>query len=276
LAGAGASAASAAEAPVVAAQAEDGNLRGQMPEKELTELVARLRSASLNDLVSVVLFGSAASADFHSDFSDINVLCVFNDLSVPVLASLSATTKWWVRQGHPVPLLFTRDELQKSAKVFTIEFLDIQRDHRVLFGDDVVSKLELSMNLHLQQLQHEFRTKLLLLRERFVVGHGDRTKLLDLLMESLSTFLTLFRHALIATGQPAPRAKREIVDRSATALGLDKSVFEQLLDIREGKLNKKSINVESAFAQYFSAIEHAMARADAIASSPTSSDRHQA
>ncbi len=45
-------------------------------QKDLDQLVSRLIKAHGSDLVSVVLYGSAASGDRQADFSDINILCV--------------------------------------------------------------------------------------------------------------------------------------------------------------------------------------------------------
>ncbi len=239
-----------------------------MSEKELTQFVTRLQSSAGDNLENVVLFGSAATSEFSPEFSDINLLCVLADLSIQKLASLGPTIRWWMRRKHPAPLLFTGEELERSADVFAIEFLDIKQHHRVLFGEDVFSRVQVRLDLHQRQLRHELRTKLLLLRERFVIADGNRQKTVDLLLHSISSFLTLFRHALIALGEQAPSSKQEILEQSASTLGFDKLVFVQLLEIREGKRDKKSLNPNDAFARYFSAIEHVARSVDALPISP--------
>ena len=42
------------------------------PESQLQELVTRLQQACGENLVSIVLYGSAARDDFHEQFSDVN------------------------------------------------------------------------------------------------------------------------------------------------------------------------------------------------------------
>src|SRR5712692_11281917 len=107
-------------------------------EKDLSELVEKLKQAAGGNLKSVVLYGSAASGDFQPKHSDLNILCVLERLDGAELAKLNPTAAWWARKGHPAPLVFTPEELHRLADVFAIELLDIQASRRVLDGEDVL------------------------------------------------------------------------------------------------------------------------------------------
>jgi hypothetical protein len=148
-----------------------------IPEKQLTEFVNRLRQAAGENLKSVILYGSAAGGEFHSEFSNLNLLCIMGEISFPLLASLAPAVEWWTRQKHAAPLLFTREELERSADVFAIEFLDMQRRHRLLFGDDVLSALKIPMHLHKLQVEYELREKLILLRESALLAANQPKRL---------------------------------------------------------------------------------------------------
>ena len=52
------------------------------PEGKLQELVNRLKEACGDNLVSVVLYGSAAREDFHEQYSDVNLLAASRILGV--------------------------------------------------------------------------------------------------------------------------------------------------------------------------------------------------
>ena len=45
-------------------------------ETKLTELVSRLKAAAEENLKAVVLYGSAATSEYQSGHSDVNVLCL--------------------------------------------------------------------------------------------------------------------------------------------------------------------------------------------------------
>ena len=134
-------------------------------EKLLNELVDRLRRDYGETLISVILYGSAASGEFHEKFSDLNVLVVLKQLGVRELALGRETVRWWQKQKQPLPLLLAREEIENSSDVFPVEFLDIQHNHRLLHGEDVVAKFSFDTHDHRRQVEHELRAALLRLRQ---------------------------------------------------------------------------------------------------------------
>ena len=232
-----------------------------VPEQKISEFVIRLRDAAGANLQSVVLYGSAAASDFVPAHSDVNLLCVLGETSFAAILALAPAVQWWAKQKHRSPLLMTAEELRGGADVFSIEFLDMQQRHRVLWGDDVLKTLHIPMHLHRAQLEYELREKTILLRQQLLMT-GDDAARWELLLRSLPAFATLFRHALLAMNQPPAATKREAGQRLAGKLGLDPAAFLQLLDIREGKVDKKSANVAALFAGYLNCVEQVTAAVD--------------
>ena len=101
-------------------------------EKLLNELVDRLRRDYGETLISVVLYGSAASGEFHEKFSDLNVLVVLKKLGVRELALGRETVHWWQKQKQPLPVLLESEENKKSRDVFLVVYLEIQHNKRLL------------------------------------------------------------------------------------------------------------------------------------------------
>jgi predicted nucleotidyltransferase len=237
-------------------------------EKQINEFISRLRAASGENLLSVILYGSAADGEFHPDFSNVNLLCVLRESSFSALAAIAPAVEWWAKQKHHEPLVLTGEEVERSTDVFSIEFLDMQQRHRVLFGEDVLSGLQIPMHLHRAQLEYELREKLILLRERLLLATGDKKQLWELMLSSLSTFTTLFRHVLIALGEMPPKAKRDVVQTLAARIPFDASAFLQLLDIREHKAETKQSDVNDVFARYLAAVQQVTAAVDKMLDSP--------
>ena len=228
-------------------------------EKELKELVGKLAAAAGTNLKSVVLYGSAVSGEFNPKHSDLNVLCVLADLDPHALAVLSPTATWWARKGHPAPLIFSLDELRRASDVFALEFLDIKAHYRILWGQDTFASLEIPMRLHRVQVERELRTDLLKLRQHYLAAPGDKKGVLGLMTESVSSFASLFRHALLALGECTPERlphrKREIIGSLAKLLDFDASAFYTVLDLREGKLGPGQVDVPSTFRAYLQGVE---------------------
>jgi hypothetical protein len=233
-----------------------------VPEDKIDEFVKRIREAAGSNLESVILFGSAVSGDFHPGMSDLNLFCVLRDCSFAPLQALTPVASWWERQKQPPPLCMTRKELERSTDVFTIELLDMQQHHRVLFGEDVVQGLRISMHVHRVQVEYELREKLVLLRQQILLASGNGSRLWELLQRSVPSFATLFRHALIAVGDVAPRGRREALQALSTKMKFDLSSVYQLLDVRERKADAKKMQVQDLAARYLAAIEKVTAAVD--------------
>ena len=197
-----------------------------------------------------------------ADYSDVNLLCVLRETSFAAIEALAPAIEWWGKQKHRAPLLMSAEEMRRSADVFSIEFLDMRRNHRLLWGEDILKTLEIPMRLHRAQLEYELREKTILLRQRLLGTPGNAELKWELLLRSLPAFGTLFRHALIALGDEGAGSKREAAAALAAKLGIDASVFGELLDIREGKKDRKAGRVDDRFARYLKLVEQVTAAVD--------------
>jgi hypothetical protein len=224
-------------------------------EAKLKEFVDRLQAAAKDNLQAVALYGSAATGEFHEGHSDLNILCLVARAGLKELETLHGVAEWWIKKGNHPPLLFTSDELKRSADVFAIEFLDMKSRHRILFGENFLTTLEVPLHLHRSQVERELRTNWLRLRQAILAAPLDEKSHLEIMTQSLSTFCALFRHALFALGQPMPATKREAVTAAAALTAADPAAFQSLLDVREGKRKKDTINVETSLRSYLTLVE---------------------
>ncbi len=221
----------------------------------LNQLLEKLNKTLGDRIVSVVLYGSAASGDHHEGFSDLNVLCVLNEITVPELERSEPVFRWWREKRNPSPLLLSERELATSTDCFAIEFHDIQAHHRILQGKDVVSALVVEDTFYRAQVEHDLRAKLLRLRQKASGALGDRDVLRHLLADSVSTFCVLFRHALILHGAPEKIRKRDIIEQARETFGIDPQPFTQLLDLREQRIKAKELEPVGLLDSYLKQID---------------------
>jgi len=233
-----------------------------VPEKLINEFIERARAAAGTNLLAVVLYGSAAAGDYVADHSDVNLLCVLGETSFAAIAALAPAVDWWVKQKHRAPLLMSREEMHRSADVFSIEFLDMRRHYRVLWGEDVLKTMEIPMRWHRAQVEYELREKTIMLRQQLLAVSGKTEAKWELLLRSLPAFGTLFRHTLITLGEAGEVSKREAATALAGKLGIDIGAFSELLEIRERKKDRKSVNVDEIFARYLKLVEQVTAAVD--------------
>jgi len=231
------------------------------PESKLQELVGQLQQACGENLVSIVLFGSAAREDFHEQFSDVNLLVVMDELKPSSFAPISKVLRWWSHEEKlRPPMIMTLEELQESADVFAIELIDIKDSHKTLFGQDVAAAIEVPMNLHRIEVEHELRTTLLRLRHHLLLSPKD-DELRAVLAKSITSVLTLFRHALIALGEKPPHAKPQILERAAAVFGFEVGSLQSILELRND--DRHSENLRELYHAYMAAIQRVAHELDA-------------
>lgn|SRR6185437_3953654 len=210
-------------------------------------------------LQSLLVYGSFANdgANHDPQRSDINLLAVLDRLDAATLDHGAPAVRWWVEQGYPPPVILSRDEQDDSADVFPVEYRDIQSHHLVLRGEDLFAAAPAFPELHRRQLLHDLRAKLLRLRAAYM-QRGHQAKALEaILLDSVSTFLTLFRHALAAPGEPLIVAKDEVLAAAARRFGFSAAPFQAILEARRAKSrleDGKLDRLRPLFAQYLAAI----------------------
>ena len=224
-------------------------------ERLLAQLVEKLQKAFAGRLVSVVLYGSAAVGDRNRRYSDYNVLCVLGAVTPRELADAEPIFRWWRELGNPAPLLMCEDEIAASTDCFPIEFHDIQAQNRILFGRDLFSSLPINDVFYRAQVEHELRAKLFRLRQKAGGILSEKDLLIRLMADSISTFCTLMRHALVLAGHQPRWPKREVVADAAAKFGIDPKPFERLLDVREEKIKPGELNAANLFENYLRQIQ---------------------
>ena len=139
--------------------------------------------------------------------------------------------------------------------------MDIGAAHRVLFGEDPVADIEVPMNLHRVQVEHELRIALQKLRDHFLRSSDNEQQLREIYGKSISSISVLLRHFLIALGEEAPAHKSEVYKRVAELTGADAAVFDLGLELRD---NHPVSEIARAYGKYLEAIEIVVHSLDAL------------
>lgn len=234
--------------------------------QQFAAFIDDLRATHGRNLVSVILYGSAAAGDFVAKKSDYNLLVVLERIGPADLRNAHACLREWNKLGHPVPVYFTADELQDAADVFPIEFRQMERARKVLFGRDVLADIEISNQNLRHQAEYELRSKLILLRRQYIPASASVEGLAALMSESLSSFAALFRGVLLLFGVDPPADKHGTIALAVDRLGLDGIAFEKIFNIRENNFQSNLTEVEAnqLFAEYMEQIERVIDAVDAL------------
>jgi hypothetical protein len=198
------------------------------------EFAATLQSIFGDALIAVLLYGSAARGDFRPGVSDLNLLVILRHFGLAEIRRAATITRGWVGAGNPPPLMLSETEWRRSADVFPLEYSDIREAHIVLQGEAPFSGVRIGREHLRLQLERELRSKMIQLREAYLVAGEVPEEMGALLVHSISTFLALFRGCLRLTGQAVPPDGTSLVNTAATLIGFDPDPVHRVMAAKHG------------------------------------------
>ena len=234
------------------------------PEDVVQGVVADLRSAFGDELVSVILYGSAVRGDYRPGKSDINFFVVLTAEGMQRIERAMPFVRKWRKRFVSVPRFVTEDYIRRSLDSFPIEFLGLQRFHRTVYGEELLDDIAVSPDDLRLQCEREIKGKLLHLREGFLATEGKRKALEALVRVSLPTFASVFEAMVHLKGEEPPVRRSELFQRTAELFGLDRGVFEQLLAVREGRVKLGGDDLKALCRKYIEQIEKASEIVDSL------------
>lgn len=234
-------------------------------QNQFSALIDDLKETHGSNLAAVILYGSAATGDFIKQSSDYNLLIALHEIRPRDLRAAQSPMREWQRMGHPLPVYFTVSELKHAADVFPIEFLQMEKARKVLYGTDVLANLQISDEFLRHQTEYELRSKLIQLRRLYIPSSVSVEKLTDLMADSLGSFAAIFRAVLLLYSIEPPLSKQEVVRTIVKHLQIDGEPFERIFAIREKSSEKlDEVSANKLFSSYMKQIENVINAVDNI------------
>ncbi len=192
--------------------------------KEMEELIS-------DNLISVVKFGSEGEPN--------NILLVLNKLDFNVLNDIKPLVIRHRKKGFVVPLIFTKEEFFDGADVFPLEFLDIKYPHQTLYGEETINKIKFDKKHVRRQLEFEFRSKLIHLRENYIWIKNPK-ELKALLISVVPVIMPLF-YGLLFLKNIKPSTKLDSLFKLVSQeykINLD--IIKKIKKLKEEKIKIKN------------------------------------
>jgi predicted nucleotidyltransferase len=202
-------------------------------------------------LVSVVVYGSAAGGDFDPVRSDVNLLVVIADATLPMLEKSAEVQKKWLKHRCTTPIFMDRAYIKQSLDSFPIEFLDMKGRRKVVMGEDVLADLQIDLRDLRLQVERELKGKRLRLMQQWLRVRGSprlRRQLLDI---SLRDFAPVFRALLHLKNQSIPRSRGSVYAAVDEVYGLDGAPFRQAWEALQ---SSQSARIAAIFPAYSAAL----------------------
>lgn len=214
----------------------------EMKKNLLLDFTESLKLALGVILKSVILYGSFASGQHTKKHSDINILIILERVDLESLHKITAVKKSR-RFNDIAPLVFDIATLENSCDIFPIEFLDMQENYIVLFGEDYLKGLKIGTANLRHQCEWELKTKIFRLQQLYVDSQGKNRAVGSFLVGNLPSLLVVFKN-ILRLKNIAAYNREDIIDGIVKEFNLNGEVFYGLLKARsEGKELKDAQNV---------------------------------
>jgi len=178
-----------------------------------------------DNLISAFVYGSAAGENYIPKSSDINSVLVFKDLEFAALKNSLKVISKGINKKIAAPLFMTKDHINSSLDVFPIEFLDMKENHVLLYGEDILTGLEIKGEHIRLFCEQQIKGKLVRIRQAYLEVGLKKKGMEALLKESLSALIPIFRNLVrVKQGEP-PVEKTEIIRQTCRLFELDENVF---------------------------------------------------
>lgn len=219
------------------------------------EFVNKLTEIYGDNLTSITLYGSAARGEYIEGKSDYNIIVVLKNLVPMELAKAHKVTDKWTKKGNPIPLFFDKEHIETSLDVFPIEFFDICDNHKTLYGEDPFERLQIDpINLR-RQCESELKGKILQLQSKFVLNSHHHKFIGKLMIDSISTFIAIFKGIIRLLGKYPPVKAREIVEELTKFIDFNPTIFSEILDNKEGQGFFGRQDAQEKFEQYLTELK---------------------
>jgi hypothetical protein len=206
-------------------------------------------------LVSLAVYGSAATADFLPGTSDVNAALVLTEVGLPEMQQAQGLREKLKKARLAAPLLLTEEFIRTSADVFPIEFLEIKEKHRLLAGKDLFSRLKIDLKNLRHECEHELKGRVLRLRQSFVEVGSRPAELQALLVAAHSANYPAFRTVLRLKKVKPPVDQTAILEEVGRSFKLDTTVLCNVRRLRRGEMKLQARELTGLFEQYLGEVE---------------------
>jgi predicted nucleotidyltransferase len=188
---------------------------------QLEELRKRLVSTLGDDLVGLLVYGSAARGEYREGRSDVDLILVVKEAPRQKLESIANALQLARYSARIEAMILTEAEIPRAADVFPLLYDDVRREHVLLAGTDPFSGLTISDRHRRLRVEQELREAQIRLRRAVVDAQGSTEMLGGAVFRKLRQIRGAL-HALFALhGVAVADDLRAVFEHAGKAYGVD-------------------------------------------------------
>ena len=207
----------------------------------MEKFIDNLKNILQERLISVFMYGSKVKYSQELVKTDMNVMVIVKNLSGSDIRACSEIINKWMKAKNPIPVFMDREEWFHSSDVYAMEYADIKAEHRILYGEDLISDLNVDPDNIRFQCEQETKNLLMRFRQFYLENAHSPKRLKDSFVPLAKTCNAIFKAILRVKFTDIPSEKEDIIKKLAEISGLEASTYIKLLGYKrkQCKMNDK-------------------------------------
>jgi predicted nucleotidyltransferase len=193
----------------------------QATRERLDELRRALEKTLGDDLVSMIVHGSAVRGGFRDRESDVDVVLVLKKTDKETLDAIGNALGVARNAARVECMVLSETEIARAADVFPLFYRDIQRVHAVLTGKDPFDGLEISKKHLRLRIEQELREAQIRMRRAITDALGDDGLVTGAVLRKTRQVRAPLRALLALRGDDCPDDLASVLAAASKAYGVD-------------------------------------------------------
>lgn len=204
---------------------------------------------------SIHIVGSAVTPDFNEKTSDINSIIILHNMDIEFVEFLAPHGRKYGKKRISAPLVMTIEYIKNSLDVFPVEFHDFRLIHKTVYGEDILSGLEIKMENLRIQCEREIKARLMGIIRGYISSAGDRELITEILIRSFTGCIPLMRAIIYLKGEEPPILRKDVIKRFQTISDTSHDVFDKLMLLRNRQLRPSMKELNYIFENYYHSLK---------------------
>lgn len=189
--------------------------------EKLETLQKSLERTLGDDLVGLLVYGSAARGEYREGRSDIDLMVVLGEARREKLEAIANALQLARYAARIEAMILTAAEIPRAADVFPLLYDDIRREHILLAGKDPFSELAISDRHRRLRIEQELREAQIRLRRAVIDAQGSQEMLGGAVFRKLRQIRGALRALFALRGVEVADDLQAVFNQAGKTYGVD-------------------------------------------------------
>ncbi len=215
--------------------------------KKIDKFIQDIKKVFNQRLKSVFIYGSKANIETDKLTSDIDIMVIAENVTGDDLKKCAPAVKKWMGTGcpcrifdkekNPLPVFMGEREWFNSTDVYAMEYSDIKDNHRIIYGENLISSINIKKEDLRLQCEAEMKNLLMRFRKHYLLFSNNPKEINNALFAVTKTINAIFKAILRLQEIEVSKSAYANLNKICEIFDADKQFYEKLLCAKEKHCN---------------------------------------